>query len=240
MSFQLSTFEPERFLTSFDNLEFFFRVLLSAGLGIVLGVERSVRSKEAGIRTHCIVAMAAAVFMILSKYAFMDLNVDGALGVRGADPARITAQVVSGVSFLGAGIIFKHGHNNVSGLTTAAGMWATAAIGMSIGAGLYWLGLGATVMVLVIQLIFHSSPLGYATQSPQKVYVRMLEDPDTNRAFQKLLEEHHCEIDSSSVQRDRGEVELELLIRTDLPITYQEVLDFLRTYKSAHTFRVEN
>ena len=134
----LTSFVPEAALTAFDNLEFFIRIVLAAALGALVGLERSKRQKEAGVRTHCIIACTSALFMILSKYAFMDL-VDIS-GIRGADPARIAAQVVSGISFLGAGVIFKNG-NSIRGLTTAAGMWGTAAVGMAIGAGMYWVGL---------------------------------------------------------------------------------------------------
>ena len=115
----LSGYLPENTLTLYDNLEFLIRLLLSAGLGALVGLERSKRQKEAGVRTHCIIACTSALFMILSKYSFIDVTtIDG---LRGADPARIAAQVVSGISFLGAGVIFKNG-NSIRGLTTAAGM----------------------------------------------------------------------------------------------------------------------
>ena len=146
----LTAYLPETALTVFDNLEFFIRIVLAAVLGALVGLERSKRQKEAGIRTHCIIACTSALFMILSKYAFVDLvSVDG---LRGADPARIAAQVVSGISFLGAGVIFKNG-NSIRGLTTAAGMWGTAAVGMAIGAGLYWVGLIETAVLVVIQIM---------------------------------------------------------------------------------------
>ena len=115
----LTQYVPEATLTVYDNLEFLIRLLLSAALGALVGLERSKRRKEAGIRTHCIIACTSALFMIVSKYAFLDcVTLDG---LRGADPARIAAQVVSGISFLGAGVIFKNG-NSIRGLTTAAGM----------------------------------------------------------------------------------------------------------------------
>lgn len=101
----LTGFLPESTLTLYDNLEFLFRILLSAALGAAIGLERTKRQKEAGVRTHCIIACASAVFMILSKYAFIDTA--ALAGSRGADTARIAAQVVSGISFLGAGVIFK-------------------------------------------------------------------------------------------------------------------------------------
>ena len=111
----LTQYVPEATLTVYDNLEFLIRLLLSAALGALVGLERSKRRKEAGIRTHCIIACTSALFMIVSKYAFLDcVTLDG---LRGADPARIAAQVVSGISFLGAGVIFKNG-NSIRGLTT--------------------------------------------------------------------------------------------------------------------------
>ena len=121
-----SSYLPEDLLTVWDNLEFLIRILMAALLGLMIGLERSRRQKDAGIRTHCIIAVTSATIMILSKYAFMDIaSVDG---LRSADPARIAAQVVSGISFLGAGVIFKdRNSSSIKGLTTAAGMWATSA-----------------------------------------------------------------------------------------------------------------
>ena len=106
-----------------QNVDFFLRIAAACVCGACIGAERSKRYKEAGIRTHIIVCCASALLMIVSKYGFADLtDPAGAMysGIRGADPARIAAQVVSGISFLGAGVIFKHG-NAVRGLTTAAG-----------------------------------------------------------------------------------------------------------------------
>ena len=98
--------------------------IIAAGIcGSIIGAERSNRSKSAGVRTHCIVAIGAALMMAISKYGFSD-TVSGELGMRGADGARIAAQVVSGIGFLGAGMIFVH-KNSITGLTTAAGIWAT-------------------------------------------------------------------------------------------------------------------
>ena len=98
-----------------------------------------------------IVALGSALIMIVSKYGFFDiLNLKN----MALDPSRVAAQIVSGVSFLGAGAILVR-HNNVNGLTTAAGVWTTAAVGMAIGAKLYIIGLSATVLVLCIQVLLH-------------------------------------------------------------------------------------
>ena len=122
-----------------QNLDFFIRILVAGLCGFVLGVERSRRFKEAGVRTHMIVCCGAALVMIVSKYGFADLTSatgEAFNGTRGADPARLAAQVVSGVGFLGAGMIFKNG-GSVTGLTTAAGIWAAAGIGLAIGSGMH-------------------------------------------------------------------------------------------------------
>ncbi len=101
-------------------IEMMLRVVLAAVCGGIVGIERSRRFKDAGVRTHCMVACASAVMMIISKYGFMDL-IDGA---RGADPSRVAAGIVTGVGFLGAGMIYRDRHQSLKGLTTAAGLWS--------------------------------------------------------------------------------------------------------------------
>ena len=126
-------------------LECILRILLATALGFALGVERQLRLKVAGIRTHVVVAAGAALFTVVS-YGFGDLF--------GGDSARIAAQVVSGIGFLGAGMIM-HKQNSVLGLTSAAGIWLTAAIAMAVGAGMYYVALGATLLIVLIQLFLH-------------------------------------------------------------------------------------
>lgn len=221
----LTGFLPESTLTLYDNLEFLFRILLSAALGAAIGLERTKRQKEAGVRTHCIIACASAVFMILSKYAFIDTAaLDGS---RGADTARIAAQVVSGISFLGAGVIFKNG-NSIRGLTTAAGMWGTAAIGMAVGAGMYWLGLFEAAVLVAIQIILHRFPVGADALTTQEILVE-LEDTDELRArFDDLLKEHRGQVTESSLTRQDGCLRMEITVRLEPPITHDEALAFMR------------
>ncbi|MFA7636714.1 MAG: MgtC/SapB family protein [Monoglobales bacterium] len=130
------------------HLECVIRLLLGGICGFMIGFERKNRAKEAGIRTHFIVASASALMMIVSKYAALDMGIVG-------DPTRIAAQIVTGVGFLGAGMIFVHNHA-ITGLTTAAGIWATSGIGMAIGAGMYVEGVAATLIILAIQTLFRS------------------------------------------------------------------------------------
>lgn len=124
------------------------RLVVAALCGFCIGYERKTRSKEAGIRTHTIVCIAAALMMIISKYAFGDL------GENRFDGSRVASQVVTGIGFLGAGMIF-YKRDILQGLTTAAGIWATAGIGMALGAGLYVVAIVATALVLGIQIIMH-------------------------------------------------------------------------------------
>ena len=222
----LTGFLPESILMWSDNLEFLIRLLLSAGLGALVGLERSKRQKEAGVRTHCIIACTSALFMILSKYAFVDVAV-GVDGLRGADPARIAAQVVSGISFLGAGVIFKNG-NSIRGLTTAAGMWGTAAIGMAVGAGMYWLGFSEAAILVAIQVILHRFPVGADALTTQEILVEMADTAELQQRFDELLARHCGQVVESSLSREDGFLRMELTVRLEPPISHDEALTFMK------------
>ena len=221
----LTGFLPESTLTLYDNLEFLFRILLSAALGAAIGLERTKRQKEAGVRTHCIIACASAVFMILSKYAFIDTAaLDGS---RGADTARIAAQVVSGISFLGAGVIFKNG-SSIRGLTTAAGMWGTAAVGMAIGAGLYWVGFIEAAVLVAIQIVLHRFPVGADALTTQELVVEMTDSDDLLARFDDLVKAHRGQITESNLTREDGVLRMEVTAKLDPPITHEEALAFMK------------
>lgn len=132
--------------TQFD-LILLLRLVIAVFFGALIGFERTNRYKEAGIRTHAIVALGSCLLMLLSKYGFPE--------VANADHSRIAAQVVTGIGFLGAGMILVR-KNTVSGLTTAAGIWTTSAVGMTIGAGMYFIGISTAVLVILVQLVFHT------------------------------------------------------------------------------------
>lgn len=130
--------------------EFILRLFVASLLGAAIGLERGYRAKEAGFRTHFLVALGSALFMIISQFGFEEIlaySREANLNVR-LDPSRVAAQVVSGIGFIGAGTIIFQRHV-VRGLTTAAGLWVTSAIGMTCGAGLYLLGIASTVLVLI-------------------------------------------------------------------------------------------
>ncbi|AYG11746.1 MgtC/SapB family protein [Salmonella enterica] len=126
------------------------RIALAGLLGGLIGLERQLRAKEAGLRTHILVGIGSAMFMIVSKYGFEDILLESHVAL---DPSRIAAQVVSGMGFLGAGTIIIQ-KQIVKGLTTAAGMWVTAAIGLVIGSGLYEIGIYGAFLTLVVLEVF--------------------------------------------------------------------------------------
>src|SRR5680860_792042 len=123
------------------------RIVVALVLGGSIGLERELRERAAGFRTHILVAMGASAFTLASIYGFQ-LTAEQAAGGQTYDPSRVAAQIVSGIGFLGAGAIIRHGMS-VRGLTTAASLWAVAAIGMLSGAGMYGLATATTLLVLV-------------------------------------------------------------------------------------------
>lgn len=125
--------------------EFILRLFIAGILGSIIGLDREYRAKEAGYRTHFLVSLGSALIMIVSQHGFSEIldtpNVN-------LDPSRIASQVVTGIGFIGAGTIILH-KQIVRGLTTAAGIWATSGIGLAIGAGMYELGISATILTLI-------------------------------------------------------------------------------------------
>lgn len=137
------------------QLDWLVRIIVAALCGALIGYERAIQRKSAGVRTHIVVAIASAMFMIVSKYGFADIiNINNIA----LDPSRIAAQIVTGISFIGAGTILVH-KGQISGLTTAAGIWAVSAIGMAIGAGMYLIGIIATAFLFIVQMLFHDDTL---------------------------------------------------------------------------------
>lgn len=125
--------------------DFALRLFVAGAMGVLIGLEREYRAKEAGYRTHFLVALGSALMMIVSQYGFMEVLKTDLIRL---DPSRIAAQVVSGIGFIGAGTIILQ-KQIVRGLTTAAGIWATSGIGLAVGAGMYAVGISATLLVLL-------------------------------------------------------------------------------------------
>ena len=194
----------DMFLGNLDlqlTIDFCLRLLLSCVCGGAIGIERSRHFKEAGVRTHIIVCMGAALAMIVSKYGFADLALENGSyfpGTKETDPARVAAQVISGISFLGAGVIFKR-EGLVRGLTTAAGIWVVSAIGLASGAGMFWIAAAAAVMAVVCLEALH-----YVMRSSDRHQMRIRFTAGTEAAVQSVLQRFSRDLDSYSIEREDG------------------------------------
>ncbi|MBR0039922.1 MAG: MgtC/SapB family protein [Oscillospiraceae bacterium] len=228
----LAKFLTEHF-TLAQHLELFVRMILACACGAIIGTERSRRFKEAGIRTHILVCCGAALFMIVSKYGFADLTaLDGSVfsGTRGADPARVAAQVVSGISFLGAGVIFKNG-GTIKGLSTAAGLWVTAGIGLATGAGMYLIAFFVTVIVSLMQFLTHRFAIGSDSYAANRLQFTVKNGYEFNQSLHKQLDEWGVQVTDSKVNRRKdGTTDYDLTVLRPKEITYAE----MKTFMDAH------
>ena len=213
-----------------QNLDFCLRLLIAFLVGGIIGFERSHRFKEAGIRPHILVCVTATLLMLVSKYGFADLmNESGmeVLGTRGADSSRIAAQVVSGISFLCAGVIFKVG-SNIRGLTTAAGFWMTAGIGLAIGAGMYIPVVFCILLILILQYVMYRIPFTSETHGGNHLHFIVKSNHGFDKILHKQLELWNAQVTNSRVTRNisNGTTDYDLIIRRYKDLEYGEVRQF--------------
>ena len=173
------------------------RMIVASLCGVFIGFERSRRQKDAGIRTHMIVALGAALAMIVSKYGFFDLLQYE--GLR-ADASRIASNVITGVGFLGAGVIFVR-DVSIKGLTTAAGIWTTASVGLAIGSGMYTVGIGATILMILFQLVFHKF-FTRLENTVNEFTVIVNDNPNAVKNFRKMLAENKLYVEKCKMTRN--------------------------------------
>jgi putative Mg2+ transporter-C (MgtC) family protein len=195
-------------IPSLNDLNIVLRLAVAVALGGAIGIERELRDREAGVRTHMLVALGSALFTLVSAYAFHSFLASGATVVR-ADPTRIAAQIVTGIGFLGAGAIIREGLS-VRGLTTAATLWVVAAIGMACGAGWYWAAVVTTLLtlfalwplrVLAYRMIERVKP------EENRITVELKPDQPIGPFIAQLHDVRHFELED---QLDRRVVHLEL------------------------------
>ena len=219
----------------FSQWEHLLRVLLAGACGGLIGLERSSRQKEAGIRTHVILALGAALIMVVSKYGFDDVIV---LADVALDPSRLASNVITGVSFLGAGVIFVRG-GSIKGLTTAAGIWATAGIGLALGAGMYALGLFSTLLIILIQVALHRfvppSELLFAAE----VSVTLTDEADSLACLRDELLREGFTIQGMNVHT-QGHVTAEFALRFSRQSDLEKLLPLLEGRPEVKNYSIQS
>ena len=218
--------------------ELAIRLLVASACGLLIGVERELRAKEAGVRTHFLVSFGSALFMIISVYGFLSTkDVDG---IRDADQARIAAQIVTGIGFIGAGTIMVN-RGGVTGLTTAAGLWVVAGIGMAVGCGLYVVGITSTVLVLagleILRIFFHrsrlTSTLVYKTANRQAI-------SDLEQALRRNgwnIVSHDMAVKG---KRNSDAYRVTLTLQKHASLTDDELLSFMRNFPDITLEKVDS
>lgn len=187
------------------ELEYILRIIIAVILGFAIGTERKIRFKEAGMRTHTIVAAGACLFMLISKYGFDDL--DGKF-----DGARLAAQVVSGIGFIGAGMIMYR-KQAVHGLTTAAGVWITAGVGMAAGAGMYIVAVASTAIIIAAQCIMHINCSFFKNKQYVSLWVVFVNNTDESEIVRNIFGVE--KYDHLEAKKQDGDIIYSVLIRTD-------------------------
>ena len=205
-----------------DQLDLVVRVCAAMLCGAIIGLERSFRTRDAGIRTHCIIAVASALFMIVSTLGFTDMAPE-----HSADTARIAAQAVSGIGFLGAGAIFKN-ESTVKGLSTAAGMWFTAGVGICCGSGMKLLAIICTAVIVLTQLMSKSDAEGV---NERLIHIEMTNTPQAFELLEQLKKKFGVTTLSTTIER-HGDDRLLLAIRTQRskPIPFDEAASFCKEH----------
>lgn len=202
------------------QLEYFIRIILASFCGFFIGLERSKRQKEAGLRTHIILAMGCSLLTIVSKYGFADvMNLS-------VEPSRIASNIVTGIGFLGAGVIFVRG-GSVRGLTTAAGIWATAGIGIAIGCGLYGIGIATTIVLMIVQVVIHKLFPSLESTFTIELYIKANSEVKLIDIINEYVSKNHIVINSFKLKKNINDNELKVNIRVMKNSSLDETLNYL-------------
>jgi len=200
-------------VTSLGGWEAVLRLAVAAGLGAAVGIERELREREAGIRTHLLVSLGSCLFTIVGAYGFADFGSK-------VDPTRVAAQIVTGIGFLGAGTIIREGIS-VRGLTTAGSLWIVAAIGMASGAGYYWPAVAGTA--LTVLALWPLRALAYRTLErfrppDRRLVVELKEGTPLKTLLDLVPDVRQVEVED---ERDRRVVTFELTEPAEEPLVAQ-------------------
>jgi putative Mg2+ transporter-C (MgtC) family protein len=218
------------------EIEFLWRLLAATAMGAAIGVEREYHAKEAGIRTHLLVAVGSCLFMILSAYGFDAFLAKDHVSF---DPSRIASQVVTGIGFIGAGtIIFQK--QMVRGLTTAAGLWVTAAIGLACGAGMYMIALISTALVL-ISLGLLNIYMPYFAQR-ERTITFLVDDYHILTEIMENLRHEKITILNYEMHKDADENDGKMLVSVEIRVkkydNIKEIAAILRNFKDVTLVKI--
>lgn len=202
-----------------------FRMLLSMALGVIIGAERKRKGQIAGIRTFSLITMGACLAMLLSIYVPQEY-----MGLKNGDPGRIAAQVITGIGFLGGGAIIR-AKGSVKGLTTAAGIWLSAIIGMAVGIGMYLAAVGSTLLILLVLVIFDWYEHWQSVGQESRVIILSADDVVNNiEPYKKVLYDYGIHLSTYYISYDyaAGTTEINFLILAHPHIDFLKVLETLR------------
>jgi putative Mg2+ transporter-C (MgtC) family protein len=201
-----------------SDLELLGRLLLAAVLGGVIGAERELNDQAAGLRTHMLLTIGACLFTLVSAYGF---------GAGPRDPSRLAAQVVTGIGFLGGGAIVRHGLT-VKGLTTAASIWATAAVGVAVGAGQYVLGVGGAVLVSVTLLGLRTVGILLQRWGVSREELVLVTRPGFDiKRIVEVVRDERAELRGLDRQESDGEDRIALVVKLRPRYRTEQLLDVL-------------
>lgn len=218
------------------GLEFLWRLLAATAMGAAIGLEREYHAKEAGIRTHLLVAVGSCLFMILSAYGFDAFLAKDHVSF---DPSRIASQVVTGIGFIGAGtIIFQK--QMVRGLTTAAGLWVTAAIGLACGIGMYMIAVVSTALVL-ISLGLLNIYMPYFAQR-ERTITFLVDDYHVLTEVMENLRHEKITILNYEMHKDEDENDGKMLVSVEIRVkkydNIKEIAAILRNFEKVELVRI--
>ena len=202
--------------------EYMLRLAVACLCGACVGFERSRRFKDAGVRTHVMVTLGAALIMVVSKYGFQDIP---ALEMMKVDASRVASNVVTGVGFLGAGVIFFKG-TSIKGLTTAAGIWTTAGIGLALGSGMYFVGIASAVIMIIAQFFLHRVLKSVDSYSTSELSVSLQNEHGAIDEFKNQLEKENLVIQACKIikNNEEGTVTLKATVRMPHDMEFEDVV----------------
>lgn len=220
-----------------DQFPMILRIVIACICGAAIGYERSIRQKDAGIRTHIIVALGAALMMIVSKYGFFDVVIHDSVQV---DASRIASTITTGISFLGAGVIFVR-NASIKGLTTAAGIWATAGVGIAIGSGMYLIGIIATILMIIIQILLHKYLRHIDNSVASEIKVTLAGGNSSIDSFVAVLEKNNLKVQSYSFERDEEKVTFKLLVRAEVDdMNFEKTIGYIRENENVLSLSIDD